>query len=242
MRPCLRGIGTSRAVRRHPRRTRLFLCTLAFVFAPETDRLSASETEFSVFRQHSLTDMPGGAKDSLRDIAGLYGFHTLRGAYSNARGIDLDEVSDLPRPAALGAVRTKKGFWFTSYAIQQYIVQSEHNPAIGWGLFALATLSDGNPSPVKWSVLAGLGGNNLLPGRDNDRWGMGFFHFGFAEPLLGGLAALNVNRRGESGFEAFYNFAITPWLRLSGDLQVIAPWNSNALQATYVALRLQTKF
>jgi porin len=185
----------------------------------------------------------GGAATLKTEIAGLRGFHTWRAAYSNARGFDLDDITDLPRPAALGsAVRTKKGFWFTSYAIQQYLVQSEQNPAVGWGLFALATLSDGNPSPVKWSVLAGLGGNNLMAGRENDRWGFGFFHFGLTEPLLGGLAALNVHRRGESGFEAFYNLAITPWLRLSGDLQVIAPWNPSASQATYAALRLQTKF
>ncbi len=185
----------------------------------------------------------GGAATLKTEIAGLRGFHTWRAAYSNARGFDLDDITDLPRPAALGsASRTKKGFWFTSYAIQQYLVQSAQNPAVGWGLFALATLSDGNPSPVKWSVLAGLGGNNLMEGRKNDRWGFGYFHFGFTEPLLGGLAALGVNRRGESGFEAFYNLAITPWLRLSADLQVIAPWNPSASQATYAALRLQTKF
>jgi porin len=139
-------------------------------------------------------------------------------------------------------VATKKGFWFTSYAVQQNFVQSQQNPEVGWGLFMLATLSDGNPSPVKWSVLAGLGGNNLLAGRENDRWGAGFFHFGLTEPLLAGLAALDVNRRSEGGVEAFYNLAITPWLRLSGDLQVIDPWNPGKSRAAYAGLRLQTKF
>ena len=47
------------------------------------------------------------------------------------------------------------------------------NPAVGWGLFTLVTLSDGNPNPVKWSALAGLAGNNLMDGRENDRWGFG---------------------------------------------------------------------
>ena len=42
--------------------------------------------------------------------------------------------------------------------------------------------------------------------------------------------------------EAFYNLAITPWLRLSADLQVIDPWNPSKSRATYGALRLQTKF
>jgi hypothetical protein len=77
-------------------------------------------------------------------------------------------------------------------------------------------------------------GSNLLAGRENDRWGIGFFHFGLSEPLLAGLTALDV--------EAFYNLAITPWLHLSADLQVIDPWNPSKSRATYAALRLQTKF
>jgi porin len=185
----------------------------------------------------------GGAATLKTEIAGLRGFHTWRAAYSNARGIDLEDIADLSRRSALGSlVTTKKGFWFTSYAIQQNFVQSEQNPETGWGLFTLATLSDGNPSPVRWSVLAGLGGNNLLAGRENDRWGIGFFHFGLTEPLLAGLAALDVNRRSEGGVEGFYNLAVTPWLRLSADLQMIDPWNPSASRATYAALRLQTKF
>ena len=51
-----------------------------------------------------------------------------------------------------------------------------------------------------------------MAGRENDRWGTGFFHFGLTEPLLAGLAALEVNRRNEGGVEAFYNLAITPRL------------------------------
>lgn len=186
----------------------------------------------------------GGAATVKTRIAGLRGFHTLRAAYSNARGVDLENIdADLPRPSAAGRpTATKKGYWFTSYAIQQNLFQSEQNPEVGWGLFTLATLSDGNPSPIKWSILAGLAGNNLLAGRETDRWGVGFFHYGLTEPLLAGLAALNVRRRSEGGVEGFYNLAITPWLRLSADLQVIDPWNSSKSRATYAAVRLQTKF
>lgn len=185
----------------------------------------------------------GGSATLKMKIAGLSGFHTLRAAYSNARGIDLEDIALVPRPLALsGSAGTKKGFWFTSYAIQQYLVQSEQNPQLGWGLFALAMLTDGNPSPVRWSALAGLGGNNLMPGRENDRWGIGFFHFGLTQPLLATLAEFEVNRRSEGGMEAFYNLAITPSLRLTGDLQVISPWNPATPRATYVALRFQTKF
>jgi porin len=51
-----------------------------------------------------------------------------------------------------------------------------------------------------------------------------------------------VNRRGESRMEVFCNLAITPWLRLSADLQVVDPWAPGNSQATYTASRLQTKF
>jgi porin len=185
----------------------------------------------------------GGSATLKTEIAGLRGFHTLRAAYSNARGVDLEDIADIPRPSAVGRpTATRKGYWFASYAIQHNLFQSKKDPEAGWGLFALATLSDGNPSPVRWSILAGLAGNNLLAGREKDHWGVGFFHYGLTEPLLAGLAALNVQRRSEGGVEGFYNLAITPWLRLSADLQVIDPWNSSKSRATYAAVRLQTKF
>ena len=183
----------------------------------------------------------GGAATLKTNFADLQGFHTARVAYSNARGIDLDSVDGSP-PVSAGAPATKKGFWFASYAIQQNLFQSRDNPNVGWGLFGLGNVTDGNPSPVKWSVIAGLAGNNLLEGRENDRWGAGFFHYALTEPLLAGLAAVRVNRRSEGGVETFYNLAITPWLRLSGDCQVIDPWIPSASRAVYLALRLQTKF
>jgi porin len=185
----------------------------------------------------------GGSATLSTEIAGLRGFHTLRAAYSNARGIDLERIDELDRPLSSNrSAATKKGYWFASYAIQQYLFQSEQNPKVGWGFFTLATLSDGNPNPVRWTVLAGLAGNNPVPGRENDRWGIGYFRYGLAEPLLRGLAAIDIRRRSEGGVEAFYNLAITPWLRLSADLQVIDPWRPDKSRATYAALRLQTKF
>lgn len=176
------------------------------------------------------------------EIAGRRGFHTVRGGYSNARGFDLDDGSDLRARLATRQTITKKGFWLASYAVQQYLVADPDNPSVGWGLFGLATLSDGNPNPVRWSALAGLAGNNLLPGRKDDQWGVGFFHYGLTTPLLAGLAERRIYRRSEGGIEAFYNWAITPWVRLSGDLQVVEPWNALRPRATYMALRLQTRF
>jgi porin len=175
-------------------------------------------------------------------ILGRSGFHSLRGGYSNARGFDLDDTNDIRARLATRQPVTKKGFWLASYSVQQYLVQSADDPKVGWGLFGVATLSDGNPNPVRWSAQFGLAGNNLLPGRSDDQWGVGFYHYGLTQPLLTGLAARNIYRRSEGGIEAFYNWAITPWLRLTGDLQVVEPWNALRPRATYMAVRLQTRF
>ena len=54
--------------------------------------------------------------------------------------------------------------------------------------------------------------------------------------------------RDEYGFEAFYNFAITPWLQLTPDIQVIRPAQKETISgenvhtATVLALRLQMLF
>ena len=184
----------------------------------------------------------GGSATIPTEIAGLRGYHTFRTAYSDARGVDLDDIAAPRPPSAAGAVTTKKGYWFSSYAVQQNLFQCADKPSVGWGLFGLGTLSDGNPNPVKWSMLAGLAGNNLIDGREDDRWGAGFFHYALTQPLLSALEALDVRRRSEGGVETFYNFAITRWLRLSADLQLIDPWNPARNRETYMALRLQTKF
>jgi porin len=65
---------------------------------------------------------------------------------------------------------------------------------------------------------------------------------GLSQPLIDGLKARRIYRRSEGGVEAFYNFAITKWLRLSADLQVIDPWDFARARASYAGLRLQTKF
>ena len=175
-------------------------------------------------------------------LFGLKSFHTFRGAYSNTRGFDLNDIGAFRQQISRDASETKKGFWLASYSIQQYLFQSDKDPSVGWGLFGFASLSDGNPNPVKWSMLAGLAGNNLIRGRENDRWGIGVYHYALCQPLISGLAENGVYRRSEGGVEAFYNYAITPWLRLSADIQIIDPWVVGKSRATFMAMRLQTKF
>lgn len=176
-------------------------------------------------------------------LAGLTGYYGVRAVYSSKTGLDLAAIPELVRlPPQSAALLTKEGYWYVSASAQQYLWQSPTNPAHGWGIFAQAALSDGNPNPIEWSALVGLGGTSLIPGRDKDRWGIGYFHYGLSSALLDGLKTLNIELKDESGVEAFYNIAVTPWFRVTADVQFINPFQPDRDDAVIMALRTQTKF
>jgi len=70
---------------------------------------------------------------------------------------------------------------------------------------------------------------------------VGYYHYGLSELLINGLAEENIYRRSEGGVECFYNFAITPWVQLSADIQIIDPWKAEKTRETIGAIRLFTK-
>ena len=73
-----------------------------------------------------------------------------------------------------------------------------------------------------WSILVGLGGKGMVPGRPKDNWGIGYYYDGISHYIKDALAPA-VTLRNEQGVELFYNFALTPWFVLGADLQVIKP-------------------
>ena len=86
-------------------------------------------------------------------LDGLSGFHTFRVAYSSATGLDLDTVGELLLPSGSAAVDTKQGYYYGSYAFQQFLWQDPDKPSRGWGLFGEFEATDGNPNPVSYTHL-----------------------------------------------------------------------------------------
>jgi len=175
-------------------------------------------------------------------VAGRQGFYGARGVYSTKDGLDLASIPQLLLPPESSDIQDKDGYWYASVNAQQYLWQDADNPAVGWGLFAQAAISDGNPNPFSWSVFGGIGGTGGIPGRDLDRWGIGYFHHRLSNDLKDGLEELKIRLNDESGLEAFYNLALAPWLRVSADLQWIDPATPDKENAVIGALRTQIKF
>ena len=137
-------------------------------------------------------------------------------------GIDASRTAIAADPRlVLGAIlvgrpipSTHADTWALYYNAHQYVRGDAER---GWGAFVRLGVSDGDPNPVKWNAAGGLGGKGLLPRRDRDAWGIGFFYLGLSEADL--LKGLGVGD--EVGGELFYEFAATPWLRVTPDVQLI---------------------
>ena len=116
----------------------------------------------------------------------------------------------------------KRGRRYLGYAFEQTLWQSAEDPTNSWGLFGQTAVSEGNPNALKWSVLGGIGGTSPLPGRANDKFGVGFFYYGYSNELKQALDPL-ITLGDEYGSEFFYDFAVTKWFRLTADAQILAP-------------------
>ena len=64
----------------------------------------------------------------------------------------------------------------------------------------------------------------LIPRRDLDQFGIGYFYSSVRNPTLElRIGETQSFLRDEGGFEAFYNVALTPWLPVTPNVQVIGP-------------------
>ena len=104
-------------------------------------------------------------------------------------------------------------------------------------------ISDGNPNPFLGHWYLGLGGNSFVPGRIEDLWGIVYFDYHFSEDLSQAARRdLNFALEPERGLEAYYNYALTPWFRITGNVEIIDPALGNRDTAVFTGLRTKMKF
>lgn len=136
-------------------------------------------------------------------------------------------------------VQPKRGSWNVSYTGRQYLI--ERGPRDGWGLFFNGSIADQNTSPISRYFTFGFGGNGLIKNRRSDEFGISYGYTALSNTLKRAIDPLN-RLRVEHEFEAFYNFHLTPWLRLTGDIQVIRPTRTIADTAIVPGARLEVIF
>jgi porin len=173
-------------------------------------------------------------------IAGLGGFQNFRVAYSTLDGLDLSSL-----PPGLPVVQPQPPYqtdrWYLQYSFEQSLVQDAKDPKVGWGPFGQVGYSDGNPNAFHWHWFLGLAGNNMMAGRQLDRFGIGYYQYTLSDHLVNSLPIIGPRLGPQKGVEAFYNWAITPWFRLTADWQWQRQYN-DLDNNYYLGLRAQVKF
>ena len=137
----------------------------------------------------------------------------------------LERILERFAPGLLNPVRPANrdnSTWAMFYGFDQYFWQPAGDPKRGIGMFFNFGAADGDTNPVKYSFATGIGGNGAIPGRKSDNFGVGWAHTQFSDNFVPFLRKqLHLGLEHENAFEMFYNAAITQWLRMSLDLQVI---------------------
>ena len=148
--------------------------------------------------------------------------HQLLGAlYSNKQYTSIDQR--LGFVIDNRALAKRDGTWAVYYNFDQFLYETDKTAGRGIGLFGRFGASEGNPNPVQYFYSAGVGGKGLIAGRGDDQLGLGYYYSSINNPTLQHPFFRRSFLRDEWGFEAFYNVALTPWLLVTPDVQVIGP-------------------
>lgn len=147
----------------------------------------------------------------------------------------------------------KDSTWAMFYGFEQYLWHPGGDKAKGVGVFFTFGASDGEVNPVKYSFNVGIGGKGVAPGRPHDTFGVGWARTeltGNFVPFLRQQLRLGLER--EDAIELYYSAAITSWLNLTADLQIVEPALArnlgasgrleNASTAVVAGLRMSVRF
>ncbi len=131
--------------------------------------------------------------------------------------------------------------WCMMYDFDQYVYTKPGTKDQGIGLFGRFGFDDGSVNPVQYFYSLGVGGKGMIPGRDNDTFGVGYYYIAVSNklgPILDTLTASD-----EQGVELYYNIAVTPWLHITPDIQVIdSGRNKYSDTAVVFGLRMKIDF
>jgi porin len=179
----------------------------------------ASTSGFSDLYSNQLTFATEGRVKT--DFFGRTGHQLIGATYSNKSFASLDQ--SLRFFIENRTIEEKKGSWSAYYNFDQYLYEVKKGSDQGIGIFGRFGVSDGNPNPMRYFFSFGVGGKGIVPGRPLDQFGIGYYYIDVNNPQFTGAFATRSFLRNEYGFEAYYNIAITPWIKFTPDIQFVRP-------------------
>lgn len=185
---------------------------------------------------YQLGNLPGGM-----NVGGLYSFN------QDFRRLGTRIIL---QPGEGLVVPKKHSTWAVYWSAWQYLfVEDTHGLPLaqfaglakqkGIGLFARLGFADKETNPVELAVSGGIGGRGLIPSRDNDSFGIGYYYNSIQTLRISSLLGIKDSTQ---GFECFYNIAVTPASHLTLDLQIVKSASTRLETATVLGLRADLEF
>lgn len=164
----------------------------------------------------------------------------MKVSYSTENGNDLYDLGDIIFPVSPTNIDYRNNRYYFSYKFTQDVFVNADDK--GWGLFGQIGVSDGNPNPINFGSLLGIGGNSFIKNRIDDKLGLAMYHYSLSKPIDDFSESTGVPLRNETGFELFYQAMLTKWLQLGGDMQYVIPTVRNNQNVLYLGLRTSILF
>lgn len=162
---------------------------------------------------------------------------TLGIAYitSNVKSVSLEEAYLPSRLRQRGLISPDNLTFNFGHQLWPSVVR----PGEGIGIYGRVGMTAGDPNPIQSSLAIGISGEGMARSRPWDGFGIGVYRYDWT----GGLStALGTPLRSETGLELYYNLALTPWLTISPNLQLIQPATAGAPLLTLLGLRSVVRF
>jgi len=171
------------------------------------------------------------------EFFGMTGHQLAGGAYSTKNFTSLSQDSRLIIQNV--QLQEEDNSWCIYYNFDQYLYEPKKGQGIG--LFGRFGASDGNANLVHYFYSIGIGGKGVITSRPRDHFGIGYYYIDISSLKLTGIFRNYEFLRDEYGIEAYYNFAITPWLKLTPDIQYVRPAQKNVFTIDRGALNISKK-
>ena len=178
------------------------------------------------------------------NIGGLPGYSGVLGSYTTRDFKSIDPTGFYVVPGEGVLIPEVKGSWALSYTVDQKLWMDPADASRNIGMFGWVGIADDNPNPINWSGAISFEANGLIPGRELDSIGVGYFYTGLSSDFKDLISVIpgQLALRDVQGFEAYYKFGLTKWLNVTADLQVVQPSRDDLDRAVIAGVRTKLKF
>jgi porin len=179
-----------------------------------------------------------GALRKYTNLGGLPGSHTLVGSYATGKFTSFDTEGWIIDPEGGISPTAKTGTWTALYLGEQRLWQDPCDAKRYTKLFGYAGFSEPANSPFQCTASLSVEKFGPFRCRPNDRTGVGYFYNALNSDFQDAFSPVNPVDDVHGG-EIYYNTAITPWFRLTANLQVLRP--ASVAEDTALVLGLRAR-